>query len=77
MLEKFENGESFEDYFILIYKLMEIIDENPSNEEVFTLSEIEESTTQIVYTAEENKQKILDGESLVMRIAGLFSRADA
>lgn len=77
ILEKFEAGESFEDYFFLLYKLLEVIDENPSSEEIYSALKNEESIKNEVFSAEENKKKILEWESLVMSIASLFSRSES
>jgi hypothetical protein len=77
MLEKFEEGQSFEDFFMLLFKIMEIVNENPEGKEIFTILDLQEDTQDEVFTAEENKQKILAGESLVMKIASLFSKGDA
>lgn len=77
MLERFEQGESFEDFFMLLFKLLEVVNENPNSQEVFNILKLDEDIQDEVFTAEENKQKILAWESLVMRIASLFSKSDA
>jgi hypothetical protein len=77
ILEKFESWESFEDFFMLLYKLLEVVNENPEGKEVFSLLNLDEEIQDEVFTAEENKQKILAWESLVMKIASLFSEWDA
>lgn len=77
ILERFENGESFEDYFFLIYQLMEVIDENPDGEEIFQLIDKEDEAESLVVEAEENTKKILAWESLIMKIAALFGKTEA
>lgn len=74
MLEKFEAGESFEDFFSLLFKLLEVVNEDPNWEEIYSILKLEEEVQDEVFTAEENKEKILAGESLVMKIASLFSK---
>lgn len=74
MLERFERWEWFEDFFMILFKLLEIVDENPQSEELFSILQLDEELQADVFSAEENKQKILAGESLVMKIANLFSK---
>jgi hypothetical protein len=76
-LDKFEAGEDFKDFFKLFFELLEVVSENPEGKEVFTLLNLDEDIQAEVFTAEENKQKILEGESMVMKIASLFSKWDA
>lgn len=76
-LDRFEAGEDFNDFFRLFFELLEVVAENPEGKEVFTLLNLEENITAEVFTAEENKQKILQWESMVMKIASLFSTWDA
>lgn len=77
MIEKFENGEIFEDFFMLLHELLEIVSENPEWKEIYTLLDLDEDIQDEVFTAEENKKKILQWESLVMKIASLFSQTDS
>lgn len=77
MLERFEQGESFEDFFMLLFKLLEVVNENQDSREIFSLLNLDDDIQDEVFTAEKNKQKILAWESLVMSIASLFSRGDA
>jgi len=74
MLDRFEAGENFEDFFMLLFKLLEVINEDPSGEEIYSILKLDEEIQNDVFTAEENKQKIMAGESLVMKIASLFSK---
>lgn len=74
MLEKFEAWESFEDFFMLLFKLLEVVNEDPNSQEIYSILKLDEEIQDDVFTAEENKQKILAWESLVMKIAGLFSK---
>jgi hypothetical protein len=76
-LDRFEAGEDFKDFFKLFFELLEVVAENPEGKEVFSLLNLDKDIQAEVFTAEENKQKILTGESLVMKIAGLFSAGDA
>jgi len=77
VLEKFEKWENFEDLFMLLFKLLEVINEDTSWEEIYSLLKLDEDIRSDVVVAEENKQKILDGESLVMKIANLFSKSES
>lgn len=77
MLEKFESCESFEDFFMLLFKLLEVINEDPKSEEVFSLLDIDEEVQDDVFTAEQTKKKILLWEWVVTKIASLFSKTDA
>ncbi len=77
ILEQFEAGESFEDYFFILYKLLEIIDEHPKSEEIYSVLDNEDTIQTEVLSAEENKKKILQGDFLVMKIANMFSKTDA
>jgi len=74
ILDRFESWESFEDIFLLIFKIMEIINENPNKQEIYTLLLVDDETKDEVFSAEENKKKILEWESLVMKIASMFSK---
>jgi len=75
LLDRFEAGESFEDFFMLLFKLLEVVNEDPSGEEIYSILKLDEEIQDDVFTAEENKKKILAGESLVMKIASLFSKS--
>lgn len=72
ILQRFEEGECFEDYFMILFRLLEVLDENPSKKEIHqVLENIDELDSQ-VHKAEETKNKILVGESLIMNIAWLL-----
>lgn len=72
ILERFESWENFEDFFMLVFKLLEVVNEDPNSQEIYSILKLDEEIQDDVFTAEENKQKILAGESLVMKIASLF-----
>lgn len=72
ILERFESWEKFEDFFMLVFKLLEVVNEDPNSQEIYSILKLDEEIQDDVFTAEENKQKILAGESLVMKIASLF-----
>jgi len=74
MLEKFEAWENFEDFFMLLFKLLEVVNEDPNSEEIYSILKLDEEIQDDVFTAEENKQKIIAWESIVMKIASLFSK---
>lgn len=76
-LKRFEEGESFEDFFTLLYKLLEVIDENPSKQEVYSVLKLEEKVESLVYSAEETKQKILEGDKVTANISSLIGETDA
>jgi hypothetical protein len=69
MLERFEAGENFEDFFMLLFKLLEVVNEDPKSAEIYSILKLDEEIQKDVFSAEENKQKILAGESIVMKIA--------
>lgn len=75
-LQKFESGESFEDFFMLLYRLMEVVDENPSGKEAYSLLDTVEETEEEVISAEETKKKILEWEELTASISGLMGKLD-
>lgn len=77
ILERFEAWENFDDYFFLLFELLEIIDENPDSEEIYSVLKLDDVIGDDVFTAEENKKKIIEWESVVMKIASLFSVWDA
>lgn len=74
MLERFESGEGFEDFFMLLFKLLEVVNEDPNSQEIYSILKLDEEIQDDVFTAEENKEKILAWESIVMKIASLFSK---
>jgi len=74
LLDRFEAGENFEDFFMLLFKILEVVNEDPKGEEIYSILKLDEEITSNVFTAEENKQKILEWESLVMSIASIFSQ---
>jgi hypothetical protein len=59
-LKRFEEGEYFEDFFLLLYKLLEVVDENPKSEEIYSVLKLDEETQSVVYDAEKTKEKILE-----------------
>lgn len=77
ILEKFEQGEWFEDYFMIIFKLLEVLDENPDNKEIYQVLTQEQEIQDDILTAEETKQKILEWDFLITKIASLFASGDA
>lgn len=77
ILRRFEEWELFEDYFMILFKLLEVIDENPDGEEIYNILDIEEETQAVVHDAEQTKEKILKGESIITQIASLFSKAES
>lgn len=76
ILEQFESGEIFEDFFKLLYKLLEVLDENPWSKEVFTLFETVEETEAEVMSAEQTREKILAWDRLTANISWLVGRLD-
>lgn len=77
IIKRFEDGEGFDDYFLLLFQLLEVIDENPDGEEVYHILKLEEDAEKLVYTAEETKKKILEGEKLTANISKLIGETDA
>ena len=76
ILQQFESCESFEDFFLMLYKLMEIVDENPNAKEIFTTLDLVEETEEEVLSAEQTKKKILKWEELTASISNLLWDTD-
>ncbi len=77
LLERFESGEYFEDFFLLIFELLEIINENPDGEEVFSTLKLDDDTESLVHKAEVTKEKILNGEKITANISSLIGETDS
>ena len=76
ILRKFETGESFEDFFMLLYKLLEVVNEDVEWDEIYSLLDMQEETEELVVTAEETKKKILEWEELTASISSLLWDTD-
>lgn len=76
ILKQFEAWESFEDFFMMLYKLMEIVNEKPEGKEVFSLLDLVEETQEEVLSAEQTKKKILEWEELTANISNLLWDTD-
>jgi len=76
ILRRFEECENFEDYFFLLYQLLEVVNERKETKEAFSLEEEEEEIQKDIFDAEQTKKKIIEGESLVVKISQLFARGD-
>ncbi len=70
--ERFEKGETFSDYFDILWELLDILQEHPDTKEIYTILDNENEIQQRVHEAEEIKNKILEGESVVMSIAKML-----
>jgi len=77
ILEKFEEGASFEDYFTLLYKLLDVLSENPDGKEKYTTLNLVEEIEADVYDAEITKEKILSWEKVTASISNLIGDTDA
>lgn len=62
---------------MLLFQLLEVVNENPDGEEIYSLLNIHEETQDEVLSAEKTKEKILAGESIVTKLASLFSKAES
>ncbi|MDA9129033.1 hypothetical protein N9J72_00975 [Candidatus Gracilibacteria bacterium] len=76
ILKQFEAGENFEDFFMLLYKLLEVAQENPDGAEVYSLLHTLEETEEEVVSSEQTKQKILEGEQLTASISSIMGDLD-
>lgn len=59
ILERFENGETFFDFFTLIIEILEILPENPQSYEVYTVSNSLEEAEKLLSKASSTQEKIL------------------
>ena len=76
ILERFESGDTFLDLFLLLFQLLEVIQENPQSSEVYHIATLEETAKSIVVEAEETRKKILKGEKITTTLSTLISDTD-
>lgn len=76
LLKRFESCTSFEDFFLLLYKLFEIVEEEQETQESFYIQEKKDIVEDIFLQAEERKDKILAGEKVTAHISHIISEAD-
>lgn len=77
LLKKFELCESFEDFFLLLYKLFEILEEDSEAQTSFHQREEKDEVHNLLQEAQARKQKILAGEKVTARIGELFAQDEA
>ena len=77
LLKQFETLENFQDYFLLLYRLFEILGEETEVQEVFHREEKKEVVKHLLETATERKKKILAGEKVTAKISDLVSKTDS
>lgn len=76
LLKRFEDGETFEDFFLLLYKLFERIQEEPQSKEVFFLEEKKQVVHSLLETAAFRKEKIMAGEQVTAKMTDIISQTD-
>ncbi len=76
VLNQFENCESFEDFFILFYKLFEVLDEDEEAQRSYHVQEEKELVVNILEDAKQKKEKILKWEKATATISSLISETD-
>ena len=76
-MKQFETLENFQDYFLLLYRLFEILGEETEVQEVFHREEKKEVVKHLLETATERKKKILAGEKVTAKISDLVSKTDS
>jgi len=76
VLQQFDNCESFEDFFLLFYKLFEIIGEDDEAQTSFHAKEEKELVTSILEDADQKKEKILKWEKATANISSIISETD-
>ena len=76
-MKQFETLENFQDYFLLLYRLFEILGEETEVQEVFHREEKKELVKHLLETASERKKKILAGEQVTAKISDLVSKTDS
>ncbi len=77
ILERFENGETFLDFFTLIFEILEILPENPQGHEVYTVSNSLEEAEKLLSKASSTQEKILSWQKLTTSVSSLISKTDA
>jgi len=77
LMQEFDQCETFQEMFLLIYRLFEVLGENDENKESFQLLEESFIIEKIVFTAEETKEKILEWEKITADISSLIGDTDA
>jgi hypothetical protein len=75
-LEQFERGKNFQDFFLLLYKLFEILVEESEVHKVFLQEEKKNLVRGVLETATERKKKILAGEQVTAKMSDLISQTD-
>ena len=61
---------------MLLYKLLEVVNEDVEWDEIYSLLDMQEETEELVVTAEETKKKILEWEELTASISSLLWDTD-
>jgi len=77
LLRQFDECKTFQEMFLLLYKLFEVLWENDENTESFIVVEEANIIEKIVLTAEQTKEKILEWEKITADISSLISDTDA
>jgi len=77
LLRQFDQCETFQEMFILLYKLFEVLGENDENKESFQILEETELIEKLVIRAEDTKEKILEWEKITADISSLIWETDA
>ena len=76
-MKQFDTLENFQDYFLLLYRLFEILGEDTEVEKVFVQEEKKQVLRHLLETASQRKKKILAGEQVTAKVTELISQTDA
>ena len=77
ILRRFEEWESFYDFFEIIFEILEILSENPQDYEIYSITNALEDTEDLVSQAETTQQKILQWQKITTSISTLISETDS
>ena len=77
LLVQFDQCETFQEMFLLLYKLFEVLWEDSETQESFQVLEETMLIEKLVIKAEDTKEKILDWEKITADISSLISDTDA
>lgn len=76
MLRQFDSCESFEDFFLLLYKLFEIIGEDEEAQKLFQVAEEKNVIQSLCEDAKTRKEKILKWERVTAKISNIISEIE-
>jgi len=77
ILERFEQWETFFEFFDIMREILDILSENPQSYEIYTISNTLEEAKNIVSEAELTREKILSWEKLTTSVSQLISQTES